>query len=178
MLLPVLGHVDPNHVLFGVKEELGEGAGQLGLAHAGGTQEEEAADGPLGVAEAGAGATDGVGHGDDGLLLADDALVQPILHVEQPLGLLLQELTGGDAGPLGDELGYVLRLHHHVALAPTQVAAPLLLIALLELEALRFGPGGLCIVGALDSGLLLVLQPSGATLQLLDLWREALSLDA
>ena len=56
--------------------------GQLGLAHAGGAQEDERADGPPRVLEPGARAPHGVGDGRDGLVLADHALVQPLLHVD------------------------------------------------------------------------------------------------
>ncbi len=41
----------------------------------------------------------------DGLVLADDPLVQLVLHAEQLLGLLLGELVDGDAGPDGQDLG-------------------------------------------------------------------------
>ena len=43
--------------------------------------------GRLGILQAGARATDRVGHGGDRLVLADDALVQLILHADE-LGLL------------------------------------------------------------------------------------------
>ena len=39
----------------------------------------------------GAGAAQRVGHGLDGLVLADDALVEALLHVDQLLGLALEE---------------------------------------------------------------------------------------
>jgi hypothetical protein len=54
MLLHVLGHVDADDRLLGVEHELGEGAGELGLADAGRAEEEEAADGAVGIGEAGA----------------------------------------------------------------------------------------------------------------------------
>ena len=64
VLLHVLAHVDADHGLLVVEEELGQGPGQLGLADAGGPEEDERADGPVGVGQAGAAAPDGVGHGD------------------------------------------------------------------------------------------------------------------
>jgi len=81
-----------------VEEELGQGPGQLGLAHARGAQEQEGADGLLGLLEARAGAPDGLGDDFDGLVLADDALVQDILHVHELLGLGLGQ--AGDGTPV------------------------------------------------------------------------------
>ena len=64
---------------------------QLGLADAGGPEEQERADGAVRVGEAGAGATHRVRHRDDGLGLADDALDQALLHLDELLDLGLQE---------------------------------------------------------------------------------------
>ena len=64
--------------------------------------------GRLGSFEPGAGAPHGLGDGVDGLLLADDALVQRVLHVQQALGLLLGDARHGDARPHGHDLGDVL----------------------------------------------------------------------
>src|SRR2546422_6911135 len=47
----VLGHVDADHRPLVVEEELGERAGQLGLAHAGGTEEQEGTDRTIGVGQ-------------------------------------------------------------------------------------------------------------------------------
>ena len=44
----------------------------------------------------------------DGLLLADDALVERVLHVQQALRLLLRDAGDGDAGPHRHDLGDVL----------------------------------------------------------------------
>ena len=63
VLLLVLGHVDADHGVLVVEQELGQRARQLGLAHAGRAEEDEAADGPVGVLEAGARAQHGVGDG-------------------------------------------------------------------------------------------------------------------
>ena len=49
VLLHVLAHVQAHHGLLGVEEELGQGPGQLGLAHPGGAQENEGTQGPVGV---------------------------------------------------------------------------------------------------------------------------------
>ena len=46
VLFHVLAHVDADHVLLGVEQRLGQRLGQLGLADAGGAEEDEGADGP------------------------------------------------------------------------------------------------------------------------------------
>src|SRR5918992_4550189 len=80
-------------------------ARQLGLADAGGTEEQEAADGPVRVREPGAGASYGFGHRLDGLFLADDALVEMAFQAQQALTLLLSELAHRDTGGPRDDLG-------------------------------------------------------------------------
>jgi hypothetical protein len=54
VLLHVLGHVDADHGLLVVEHELGQRTRQLGLADAGGTDEEERADRPVRVLQPGA----------------------------------------------------------------------------------------------------------------------------
>jgi hypothetical protein len=56
VFLHVLRHIDANHGLVVVEEEFGERFGELGFADARGSEEDEASDRPVGVAEAGAGA--------------------------------------------------------------------------------------------------------------------------
>ena len=107
-LLHVLAHVDPDHRLVVVEHELGERPGELGLADARRPQEQERPDGPLGVLEPGTRATNGVGHGLDGLVLADHAIVEPLLHVDELLELALHQAGDRDAGPGRDDLGDVV----------------------------------------------------------------------
>ena len=52
VLLHVLRHVDADHRVLGVEHVLGERAGELGLADAGGAEEQEGADRPVGVGQA------------------------------------------------------------------------------------------------------------------------------
>ena len=85
VLLHVLAHVDADHGPLVVEEELGQRPGQLGLADAGRAEEQERADRPVGVGQAGPAAADGVGHGGDGLVLADDPLVEQLLEVDELL---------------------------------------------------------------------------------------------
>ena len=100
-----LRHVEAHHRLVGAEHELRERLHQFRLADAGGAEEEEAADGALGVLEAGAGAADRLGDGDDGLLLADDAAVDVLLHVQETLDLLDGHVRHGDARPHADDFG-------------------------------------------------------------------------
>ena len=44
----------------------------------------------------------------DGVLLADDPLVQLVFHAQQPSGLLLGQLEHRDAGPVAEHLGDLL----------------------------------------------------------------------
>ncbi len=60
VLLHVLGHVDTDHRVLVAEQELGERAGQLGLADPGRAEEDERAGRALGVLQAGARAADGL----------------------------------------------------------------------------------------------------------------------
>jgi hypothetical protein len=91
VLLLVLGHVQPDHGPLVVEHELGQRAGKFRLPHSGRAEKDERADRPVRVLQARARAPERVGHGLDGLVLADDALVQPLLHVDQLLGLALEQ---------------------------------------------------------------------------------------
>ena len=90
VLLHELGHVDAHHGLFGIEEEFGQGLAQFGLADAGGAEEEEGADGPHGIGQAGAGAADGVADRGHRLTLAHHPLAQLLLHAQELVTLALQ----------------------------------------------------------------------------------------
>ena len=107
-LLHVLRHVDAHQVLLAVKEGLGQGLGQLGLAHAGGAQEEEGANGFIRVGDARPAAEDGLGHQAHRLVLAHHPLVEDVLQVKQLLTLPLHEPGDGDSGPPLDDAGDLL----------------------------------------------------------------------
>ena len=111
VLLHVLAHVDPHHGLFAVEEELGEGARRLRLPHPRGAQEDEGADGAVGVLHPRPRAAYGVGYGLRGLRLADHPPVQVPVQVRQPLAVALQHPRHGDPGPLRHHLGDVVRVH-------------------------------------------------------------------
>ena len=103
-----LAHVDLDERVLAAEHELGERLGELRLPDAGGAEEDERADRPLGILEAGAGATDGLRDDADRLFLADDPTVEGLLHVEQALRLLLGDAGDRDAGPHRDDLGDLL----------------------------------------------------------------------
>ena len=109
--------------LLVVEQERGQRARELGLADAGRAEEDERADRPARVLEPGARATNGVRHGGDRLVLADDALVQLVLHADE-LGLLaLQQPRDGHAGPRRDDLGDVVRVDLFLEQPPRAVVA-------------------------------------------------------
>ena len=151
--LHVFGHIDPDHVLLIVKERLGEGFGQFGLADAGGAQEQEGAQRPVRILDARAGAQDGLGNLLYGFVLPDDPAVQLILKMQQLLPLALHQAGDGDAGPAADDPGDFL-LGDPVAQEAVFAAAFLgdglllleLLLQLRKLAVLQFG-GAVQVVG-------------------------------
>ncbi len=108
MLLHELAHVDADQVLLGIEQELGERLAELGLADAGRAEEQEGAIRPVLVRQAGARAADRVGDEAHRLVLADHALVQPLLHPEQLVALALHHLADGNARRARDDLGDLL----------------------------------------------------------------------
>src|SRR5699024_3465086 len=98
VLLHELAHVELDQRLFIPEQELRQRLRQLGLADTGGASEDERAAGALGVLQPGAGAPDRLGERLDGVILADDPLVQLILHTEQPGALLLGEPEDRNTG--------------------------------------------------------------------------------
>src|SRR5438874_2424032 len=83
-------------------------ARQLGLAHPGGAEEDEAAERPVGVLQPRARPAHRVGHRPERLVLADHALPQALLDADQLLQLALQQPGDRDAGPAADHRGDVL----------------------------------------------------------------------
>ena len=65
-----------------------------------GPEEQERADRAVRVGQPGPAAADGVGHRGDRLVLADDPLVQDVLHADELVHLALHEADDRDAGPL------------------------------------------------------------------------------
>ena len=108
VLLHVLGHVDAHHVVLGVEQRLGQRLRELGLADAGGAEEDERADRPARVLDPGAGADHGVGDQLHRLVLADHPLVEDLVEAQQLLALALDQPGDRDAGPARDDLGDLL----------------------------------------------------------------------
>ena len=108
VLLHVLRHVDLDHRVLVAEQELGERAGELGLPDARRAEEDERAGRPLRILDPGAGAADRLRDGDDRRVLADHALVQLLLHADEPLRLGLGELEDRDARPHRDDVGDLL----------------------------------------------------------------------
>src|SRR4051794_32790102 len=104
VLLHVLRHVDAHHRVLVAEEELGQRARELRLADAGRAEEDERAGRALRVLQAGPRAADRLRDHLDRLVLADDALVELVLHAHQLLGLGLGELEDRDARPHRDDV--------------------------------------------------------------------------
>ena len=83
----------------------GQRLAEFGLADAGRSEEQERADGPIGILQAAATAADGVGHGLDRFVLADHALVQSFFHDQQLRLFGFQHARDGNAGPGADDFG-------------------------------------------------------------------------
>ena len=145
-LLLILAHVDARHHALVVEEVVGQRLRQLGLAHARGAQEDERADGALGVLHAGTAATDGVGYGADGLVLPDDTPVQLVLEAQQLRALALHHAADGDARPAADDVGNIvgIDLLLHQRLAPLLVVQTGLRLADLLLNLLQASVAYLC----------------------------------
>ena len=87
VLLHEVGHVDANQRVGIAEEELRERLGDQRLAHARGAQEDEGAQRPARGGQPRAGPADCRGDDGDGLLLADDLLVQLLLDVQELLAI-------------------------------------------------------------------------------------------
>src|SRR5439155_6956574 len=85
-----------------------ERAGELRLADAGRAEEDERADRPIRVLESGARAAKRVRDRRDGLVLADDALMEPFLDVDQLLSLALEQAVDRDPRPACNDGGDVV----------------------------------------------------------------------
>ena len=103
VFLHVFAHVDADHQLLIVEEKLRERSRQFGFPHAGGAQENERTDGPLGVGESCAAAPHGVRHALECVVLADHPQPQPLFHVHQLLCLGFQQSAGRNARPLAHQ---------------------------------------------------------------------------
>ncbi len=108
VLFHELAHVDADHGVAAVEQELGQRLAQLGLAHAGRAQEQERAAGPVRVGQAGTRTAHRVGDDLDRLFLAHHPLMQHVLHAQQLVALAFQHAVDRNAGPARDHLGDLL----------------------------------------------------------------------
>ena len=92
-----------------------------------GSQEDEGADGALRILQPGPGPAHRPGHRLDGLVLADDPLVEISSRLSSRSRLLLGQLRHRDARPAGHDLGDVLFVHR--AFRPAPVVLPLRALA-------------------------------------------------
>ncbi len=118
VLLAVLAHVDADHRVFVVEQELRQRLGQLGLTDTGRAEEHERPGRPVRVGNAGTAAAHRVRDRLHGLLLSDYALAQLVLHAQQLGRLALEHPARRNAGPrrhhVGDVVGSDLLLEHDV----------------------------------------------------------------
>ncbi|MNM52088.1 hypothetical protein D3C81_631600 [compost metagenome] len=111
MLLHELTHVDAHHRVGRVEQEVSQGLGQLGLAHAGRAEEQERSTRAIRIGQARTRTTHRIGDHADRLFLADHAVVQHVFHAQQLVALAFEHLADRDAGPARDNLGDLLVGH-------------------------------------------------------------------
>ena len=120
VLLLILGHVDANHRVLIVEQELGKRARELGLADAGRAQKDETAERAIRILQAGPCAANGVCHGANRLILSHDSLMQALFHMDELLDFAFHQAADGNVRPLADDIGDVffvdLFLEHAQAL--------------------------------------------------------------
>src|SRR5690606_22174423 len=88
VLLHVFAHVDLDERIAIAEHEFGESLGEQRLADAGRASEQEAARGPPRILETAATAADSLGDRLHRLFLADDLLVELVLHLHQAEAVL------------------------------------------------------------------------------------------
>ena len=107
MFLHKLRHVQADEALRRVEQVLGQLLDQLRLAHAGAAYKDEAHRLVLG-GDAHPVAADGGGDGGNGLVLAHNLGLEPLVQLAEALELLLPDLAGRDLRPQLDYPGQVL----------------------------------------------------------------------
>ena len=114
MLLHVLAHVDPDHVVLIVKQAFRQRLGKLRLSDAGGAEEQERTDGLGRILNAGLGADNGLRHLFHALVLADDPLMELLVQMERFIPLAFRQLRHRDPGPAGNDPGDLILGHAFV----------------------------------------------------------------
>ena len=103
VLLHVLRHVDPYHVLLIIEQGSGQCLGKLCFADAGRPQEQEGPDGLCRILDARLRAHDGLCHLCDSLILSNHASVKLLRKVQRFAALRLGQLFHRDARPFGND---------------------------------------------------------------------------
>ena len=103
--LHVLRHIDTHHGALGVEEVFSERLRKLGLAHARRAEEQEAADGLVGVGKPRTAAANSAGNGRNGLVLPNHALMELRFEVYELGHFPLHHLRHGNARPCAHDLG-------------------------------------------------------------------------
>ena len=116
MLFTVFAHIQTNQRILIVKHEFCQRLCQFGFSHSGRPDEDKGTDRALWIFQPRAGTADRIRNSMDRLILSDDALVKIFFHVQQPLGFILQHLAHRDPGPLADDLGHIIHIHHFIQL--------------------------------------------------------------
>src|SRR5712692_482303 len=111
MLLHELRHVEAYQRLLRTKQKLRQAPGDFRLADAGRPEEEEAAHRTQRRLESRAAATNGAGQRGDGLVLADDALMEFWLDAQKFLLFVFLDGSDADAGPARDDFFNVFAGH-------------------------------------------------------------------
>ena len=106
----ILRHVKPQQRLLAAKPAFSQRAGQLGLAHAGGAQEQHGTDGPPRFPQTGAAAPDGSRHGGHRLGLTDHLGGQAAFQVGQPFPLGFPYPFRRHTAGFADHFGHIGRL--------------------------------------------------------------------
>ena len=176
MAFHVFGHINADHGVLIAEHGFSKRLAQLRLAHAGGTEEQEATDRALGILQTHAATADGPGDRFYSLVLTHHTLVEDILHVQQPLPLILRQAGHRDAGPAGHHGGNILRGDIAVLLmilaALVVLGLQLLLIVLLGIPQL----GSLFKVLRGDGGFLVLGKGVELLFQALELFRRLILL--
>ena len=108
VLFHILAHVDGDERVHAVEQLGGQLLDQLGLAHAGGTDKNEAG-GAVTAGQIGTGALDGLRHAAHRLVLPDDVGLEGVLQPQQAAVFRLLDFDGGDAGPQLHHLRHILQ---------------------------------------------------------------------
>ena len=171
VLLHILAHVDADDGVLRVEKVLGQHLGQVGLADAGGTEEDEGADGLVGVFQTGAVAADGLRDLHDRLVLTDDHALQLVGHAHQPLAFVLGDALYGHARHHCNHLRHRVFRHERTVLVHAVLPRLLdqlpLLVQLLDLVAVLGSLVVLLVADGLHLELLLLFDGGFGSKQLL-----------